>query len=86
MHRFFVFSDNFSTERVVFPTNIAHQALNVRWLVASYPSISTHSGCSLINRYRDSMHQIIDGLNWPVTELLFEGELVFVIEKSGHRE
>ena len=57
------------------------EALNVRWLVLSYPSISTHGGRNLTSRYRDFMHQLIDGLNWPITELLFEGELVFVIEK-----
>ncbi len=57
------------------------QALNVRWLVLSYPSISTHGGRNLTSRYRDFMHQLIDGLHWPITELLFEGELVFVIEK-----
>ncbi|VAW30952.1 hypothetical protein MNBD_CHLOROFLEXI01-4404 [hydrothermal vent metagenome] len=62
------------------------QALNVRWLVVSYPSISTHGGRNLTSRYRDFMQQIIDGLDWPMTELLFEGELVFVIEKNGHRE
>ena len=61
------------------------QALNVRWLVISYPSISTHGGRNLTSRYRDFMHQLINGLNWPITELLFEGELVFVIEK-GHRD
>jgi len=58
------------------------QALNVRWLVISYPSISTHGGRNLTNRYRDFMYQLINGLNWPVTELLFAGELVFVIEKQ----
>lgn len=57
------------------------QALNVRWLVISYPSISTHGGRNLTSRYRDFMHQLIDGLHWPITELLFEGELVFVLEK-----
>ena len=62
------------------------QALKVRWLVISYPSVSTHGGRNLTNRYRSFMHQLIDGLNWPVTELLFEGELVFVIEKMGRRE
>ena len=62
------------------------QALNVRWLVISYPSISTHGGRNLTGRYRDFMHQLIGGLNWPVTELLFEGELVFVIEKAGRRD
>ena len=59
------------------------QALNVHWLVISYPSVSTHGGRSLTSRYRDFMHQLIDGLNWPITELLFEGELVFVIRKKG---
>jgi 16S rRNA (guanine(1405)-N(7))-methyltransferase len=59
------------------------QALNVRWLVISYPSVSTHGGRNLTGRYRDFMHQLIDGLNWPIIELLFEGELVFVIEKDA---
>ena len=58
------------------------QSLNVRWLVLSYPSISTHGGRNLTSRYRDFMHQLIDGLNWPLTELLFEGELVFIIQKQ----
>lgn len=58
------------------------QALNVRWLVLSYPSISTHGGRNLTSRYRDFMHQLIDGLNWPITELLFDGELVFVVQKT----
>ncbi|WP_420629695.1 hypothetical protein [Candidatus Leptofilum sp.] len=57
------------------------QALNVRWLVISYPSISTHGGRNLTNRYRDFMHKLIDGLNWSLTERLFEGELVFIIDK-----
>lgn len=59
------------------------QALNVRWLVLSYPSVSTHGGRNLTNRYRDFMQKLIDGLDWPVTELLFEGELVFIIDKQG---
>jgi 16S rRNA (guanine(1405)-N(7))-methyltransferase len=57
------------------------QALNVRWLVISYPSVSTHGGRNLTNRYRDFMRQLIDGLHWPLTELIFEGELVFIIDK-----
>ena len=58
------------------------QALNVHWLVISYPSVSTHGGRNLTGRYREFMHQIIDGFEWPITELLFEGELVFIIEKA----
>jgi 16S rRNA (guanine(1405)-N(7))-methyltransferase len=57
------------------------EALRVRWLVVSYPAVSTHGGRSLIARYRDFMAQLSDGLPWQTTELLFEGELVFIIEK-----
>ena len=55
------------------------QSLNVRHIVISFPTISTHGGRNLTNRYRDFLHQLIDGLNWGVTELLFEGELVFCL-------
>jgi 16S rRNA (guanine(1405)-N(7))-methyltransferase len=58
------------------------EALRVRWLVVSYPSVSTHGGRSLIARYRDFMAQLSDGLPWQTTELLFEGELVFIIKKD----
>jgi 16S rRNA (guanine(1405)-N(7))-methyltransferase len=61
------------------------EALNVNYLVISYPSISTHGGRNLTNRYREFMYQLIVGHNWPVTELLFEGELVFVIEKTSNQ-
>lgn len=62
------------------------EALRVKWLVVSYPTVSTHGGRNLTGRYREFMHQLIDGHDWPLTELLFdgdEGELVFVIEKSA---
>ena len=62
------------------------EALNVRWLIISYPSVSTHGGRNLTNRYRSFMHQLINGLDWPMTELLFEGELVFIIDKAGRRD
>ncbi len=57
------------------------EALRARFLVISYPTISTHGGRNLTNRYREFMHQLIQGHDWPVTELLFAGELVFVIDK-----
>ena len=56
-------------------------ALDVRWLVVSFPTISTHGGRNLTNRYREFFQQIIDGSGWPVTELLFDTELVFCAEK-----
>ncbi len=59
------------------------ETLNVNWLVVSYPTVSTHGGRNLTNRYRDFMFQLIEGHDWPVTELLFDGELVFCIEKGA---
>lgn len=58
------------------------EALQVRWLVLSFPEVSTHGGRNLVNRYRDFTYQLIAGHNWPITELLFAGELVFCIEKK----
>jgi 16S rRNA (guanine(1405)-N(7))-methyltransferase len=60
------------------------QALRVRHIVISFPTISTHGGRNLTSRYRDFLYQLIDGFNWGVTELLFAGELVFCLEiKNG---
>jgi hypothetical protein len=59
------------------------QALRVRHIVISFPTISTHGGRNLTNRYRDFLYQLIAGLNWGVTELLFEGELVFCLATGG---
>ncbi len=56
-------------------------ALECRWLVVSFPTISTHGGRNLTNRYREFFYQLIDGAGWPVTELLFDTELVFCAEK-----
>ena len=56
--------------------------LDVRWLVVSFPTISTHGGRNLTNRYREFFYQIIDGTGWPVTELLFDTELVFCAQKE----
>ena len=58
------------------------EALRVRHIVLSFPEVSTHGGRNLVNRYRDFCHQLIASHDWPITELLFEGELVFIIRKS----
>lgn len=57
------------------------EAIRADFLVVSYPSVSTHGGRSLVKRYREFMYQLIEGHDWPVTELLFAGELVFVLDK-----
>lgn len=61
------------------------EALQVRYLVVSFPTVSTHGGRNLTGRYRRFLHELVDEKTWPVTELLFEGELVFCIDK-GRRE
>jgi 16S rRNA (guanine(1405)-N(7))-methyltransferase len=58
------------------------EAIQAQWLVVSYPTISTHGGRNLTSRYREFMMQLLAGKSWPVTELLFDGELVFCIEKG----
>ncbi len=57
--------------------------LNVDYLVISFPTVSTHGGRNLTNRYRDFFYQLIDGTEWPVEELLYESELVFVARKGA---
>ena len=61
------------------------EALNVRWIVLSFPEISTHGGRNLTDRYREFMFQLIDGLPWQATEILFEVELIFCIETDSDR-
>lgn len=56
-------------------------ALKANFLVLSYPTVSTHGGRNLTDRYREFMGQLVAGYDWPVTELLFEGELVFIVDK-----
>lgn len=58
------------------------QNLSVRYLVVSFPTVSTHGGRSLVQRYREFFHELVAGQNWPVEELMFEGEMVFIAEKS----
>lgn len=56
--------------------------LAVRWLVVSFPTVSTHGGRNLTNRYRDFFYDLIDGTGWPVVEQLFESEVVFIADKG----
>ena len=58
------------------------RALPVRYLVVSFPTVSTHGGRSLVARYREFFQQLIAGEGWPVEELMFDGEMVFVANKG----
>ncbi len=57
------------------------EALRVRWLVVSFPAVSARGGRRLDGRYREFMHQLIEGHNWPITEMLFGDELLFCVQK-----
>jgi 16S rRNA (guanine(1405)-N(7))-methyltransferase len=57
-------------------------AIPARFLVLSYPRISTHGGRDLTGRYREFMAELLADTGWPRQELRFPGELVFVIEKG----
>lgn len=59
------------------------QGLNADWLVVSFPTVSTHGGRNLTNRYRDFFYELIDGTGWPVEELLYDSELVFIARKGA---
>ena len=64
------------------------QALNVRWLLVSLPPSSLTGRHSLIDGHRQLVYHTIRGLPWQVTELLFDNELVFCIDKgeNGQKE
>lgn len=55
--------------------------IQATWLVLSFPTISTHGGRDLTDRYREFMHQLIEDKAWPLVELMFDGEMVFCIQK-----
>ena len=56
-------------------------ALPVKFLVISFPAISTHGGRNLTARYREFFNQLTEGFSWRTSELMFAGELVFIAEK-----
>lgn len=59
------------------------EALRARHVVISFPTISTHGGRDLTRRYRQFFYELIEGKPWSATELLFEGELVFCVDKES---
>jgi 16S rRNA (guanine(1405)-N(7))-methyltransferase len=58
------------------------QTLRVRHIVISFPTVSMHGGRNLTDRYRDYFRQLINDKPWSAHELLFEGELVFCVDKG----
>jgi len=59
------------------------EALRVRYLVVSFPTRSLSKRRRLTGQYRRLFHSIIQGKPWNVTEIQFESELVFCVDKAG---
>jgi 16S rRNA (guanine(1405)-N(7))-methyltransferase len=57
------------------------KALHVNILLVSLPASSLSGKHDLADRQRHLVISILDGMNWKVTELLIENEMVFYIEK-----
>lgn len=58
--------------------------LKARFLVISLPTQSLRGRYDLLERQRALVRGIILGKPWQVQEILFEGEIVFCIDKSVH--
>jgi 16S rRNA (guanine(1405)-N(7))-methyltransferase len=57
------------------------EALDVRHLVVSFPTVSLHGGRSLADHYRKFFYKLIAAQSWPVAEIEFKSELVFCVDK-----
>ncbi len=78
LHRF---AQHYSTADDPTPGRTLLEALRVRYLVVSFPTISLHGGRSLTDHYRAYFQDLIADTGWRTTELVFETELVFCVEK-----
>jgi 16S rRNA (guanine(1405)-N(7))-methyltransferase len=58
------------------------QALRVHYLLVSLPTRSLNGKHSLLEGHRNMVYNLINSQPWKVTEILFENELVFCIDKS----
>jgi 16S rRNA (guanine(1405)-N(7))-methyltransferase len=58
------------------------RALRVKWLLVSLPAKDLTGHHSMIERQRALIKRNLAGLSWPVTEVMFDSEIVFCIQKS----
>ncbi len=56
------------------------QALNVRYLLVSLPSRNLTATHCILGRQRDLVRRTLEGLSWPVEEIIFPDEIVFCIQ------
>jgi len=58
------------------------QALQVKWLLVSLPTTSLSQKHSLVEGHRRLVYNNLPGLDWPVAEVVFDGEIVFCIKRE----
>lgn len=58
------------------------QALSVSYLLVSLPTASLNGRRSLLAQQRRLVYDTLKGLPWQVDEILFDNEIVFVMDKS----
>jgi 16S rRNA (guanine(1405)-N(7))-methyltransferase len=57
-------------------------ALRVHYVVVSFPTFSIRGNRLLTKHYRDFFYWLISGKRWSVTEIEFESELIFCVDKT----
>jgi len=57
-------------------------ALRVRYLVVSFPTRSLTGRWDLTDRHLQLFYNVIEGRPWQISEIEFENELVFCVDKS----
>lgn len=57
------------------------QAVNCRWLVVSLPARSMSGRNDLRDKHQTLVARTIEGLDWPLTQIEIEDEMLFIIRK-----
>jgi len=79
----FFFKEAYRFEQRLHNCNIEFwKALRVRYLLVSLPTTSLDGRRNLLERQRNLVYGTIGEAPWKVTEMLFDTELVFCIDKS----
>lgn len=57
-------------------------ALDVRWIVLSSPTRSRTGRRTMKDTYRQQVHDLLAARPWPFTEIEFDNELVYCVDKA----
>lgn len=58
-------------------------SLKVNWLLVSLPTSSLSGKHDLLKQQQRLVYHTLEGLSWPVTEIMIENELIFCIHKAA---